>query len=133
MNADIVVYLDSSALVKLVVEESESRALANHLREQPDRASSALARVEVIRAVRAHGQAAISRAQRLLERISLVRIDEVLLDDAAGLHGADLRSLDAIHLAAARALGDGLAELITYDRRMEIAAREIGLPLSSPA
>lgn len=133
MNADVVVYLDSSALVKLVVEESESRALADHLREHPDRASSALARVEVSRAVRAHGQAAIRRARRLLGRISLVRLDDMLLDDAATLNGPTLRSLDAIHLAAARALGDGLVELITYDHRMGLAARDIGLPVSSPA
>jgi hypothetical protein len=57
----------------------------------------------------------------------------VLLDDAAELEGDDLRSLDAIHLAAARALGDALGELITYDRRMAAAARDLGLPTGAPA
>lgn len=133
MIADAAVYLDSSALVKLVVVETESNALAGHLSGRPDRVSCALARVEVIRAVRAHGQHAINRARHLLQRISLVRLDDVLLDEAAALNRANLRSLDAIHLAAARALGDGLAEVITYDRRMADAADHIGLPVIAPA
>jgi uncharacterized protein len=132
MNADAAVYLDSSALVKLVVRERESKALTAHLRGRPDRASCALARVEVIRAVRAHGRPAINRARQLLERISLLRLDDVLLDQAAARDGATLRSLDAIHLAAAQALGDGLVELITYDHRMADAARGIGLPVTAP-
>lgn len=133
MNADAVVYLDSSALVKLVVLEPESDALTGHLRERPSRVSCALARVEVIRAVRAHGQAAITRAGQLLARIALVRLDDALLDEAAALNATNLRSLDAIHLATARALGDGLAELITYDRRMADAAKSLGIAVSAPA
>lgn len=133
MSADAAVYLDSSALVKLVVAEPESNALAGHLRGRRDRVSCALARVEVIRAVRLHGQEATSRARQLLHRISLVRLDDVLLDDAAAMNRTDLRSLDAIHLAAARALGDALAELITYDRRMAEAAEGIGLRVIAPA
>ena len=70
------VYLDSSALVKLVVAETESDALTGHLRGHPDRVSCALARAEVIRAVRAHGQRATTRARQLLQRISLVRLDD---------------------------------------------------------
>jgi hypothetical protein len=133
MNADAAVYLDSSALVKLVVLEEGSKALAGHLSERPNRASCALARVEVIHAVRPQGRPAINRARQLLERISLLRLDDVLLDQAAALDGATLRCLDAIHLAAAQALGNGLVELITYDRRMADAAHRIGLPVVAPA
>jgi predicted nucleic acid-binding protein len=133
MNADAPIYLDSSALVKLVVLESESPALVDHLRERPSRVSCGLARVEVIRAVRSHGEPSVRRAKQLLERISVLRLDETLLDQAAALNGAALRSLDAIHLAAAQALGDGLAEVITYDHRMADAARQIGLPVAAPA
>ncbi len=132
-NADVAVYLDSSALVKLVVVEEESDALAAHLRAHPDRVSCGLARVEVIRAVRAHGQQAIIRARQLLQRISLVRLDDLLLDEAAALNEANLRSLDAVHLAAARALGHSLTEVITYDRRMADAAGRIGLFVTAPA
>jgi uncharacterized protein len=132
MNADAAVYLDSSALVKLVVLEEESKALAGHLQERPHRVSCALARVEVIRAVRAHGRPAINRARQLLERISLLRLDDLLLDQAAVLNGQSLRSLDAIHLAAAQVVGDGLAEVVTYDRHMAEAAHHIGLPVIAP-
>jgi predicted nucleic acid-binding protein len=57
----------------------------------------------------------------------------VLLDAAAELQDDTLRSLDAIHLAAAQALGDGLTELITYDRRMATAAAGLSLPTTAPA
>lgn len=133
MNAEAAVYLDSSALVKLVVLEPESDALAEHLRCRASRVSCALARVEVVRAVRGHGQPAMTRARALLARISLLRLDDVLLDEAAALNEGNLRSLDAIHLAAARALGDGLAELITYDLRMADAAEMVGLAVAAPA
>jgi len=132
VNAEAAVYLDSSALVKLVVREPESAALADHLRRRPSRVSCALARVEVIRAVRGHGVPAINRARRLLGRISLLRLDDALLDEAAALNEGNLRSLDAIHLAAARALGDGLTELVTYDRRMAEAAEMAGLAVAAP-
>jgi predicted nucleic acid-binding protein len=133
MNGDGAVYLDSSALVKLVVRESESHALRAHLRGHPSRASCALARVEVVRAVRPHGRRAVTRARQVLERISLVRLDDALLDEAAALPDAALRSLDAIHIAAAQALGADLSEVVTYDQRMAAAARRVGLAVSAPA
>ena len=82
-------YLDSSALVKLVVAEAESGALLDHLRGHRERVSCALARVEVPRAVRAHGQPAVHRGRQLLQRILLVRVDDVLLDEAAALNHAN--------------------------------------------
>jgi predicted nucleic acid-binding protein len=127
-----VVYLDSSALVKLVVRESESAALQRELRGEPERASCALARVEVVRAVRPHGAAAVSRARRLLRRLDLVQLDEELLDVAVMLDNGVLRSLDAIHLAAAQLLGDDLSRVITYDQRMTAAADALGLTVSAP-
>ena len=70
------VYLDSSALVKLVITEAESPALRRYLADEPERASCALARVEVLRAVRGHGSAALTRARRLLQRLNLVQLDD---------------------------------------------------------
>lgn len=133
MNAEEAIYLDSSALVKLVVAEAESRALIQYLRAHPNRVSCALVRVEVIRAVRPHGEAALGRARQMLARISLLRLDDALLDAAAVLDGTALRSLDAIHLAAAQALGDSLAEVVTYDHRMADAARRLGIASSAPS
>lgn len=132
MSAEAVVYLDSSALVKLVVEEAESDALVAYLGAHPTRASSSLARVEVVRAVRPHGARAISRARELLARVSLLHLDDALLDAAAALDGDHLRSLDAIHLASAKTVSASLAGLVTYDRRMADAAKEIGLPTAAP-
>jgi len=126
------VYLDSSALVKLVIVEPESSALRRYLADEPARASCALARVEVLRAVRGHGALAFARARRLLQRLTLVPIDEELLDAAASLDPRVLRSLDAIHLAAALLFGDELTSVVTYDRRMAKAAGLVDLAVAAP-
>jgi predicted nucleic acid-binding protein len=85
-----------------------------------------------VRAVQNHGPAAKERAHQVVERIELVRIDDVLLDTAALLPGERLRSLDAIHLAAAQRLGSDLTMLISYDDRMLAAARALKIPVASP-
>ena len=125
-------YFDSSALVKLVVREDESAALRAFIRRRKGSSSCALARVEVVRAVRHHGPAATGRARQLVERFDLLRIDDPLLDAAALLPVERLRSLDAIHLAAAQRLGRDLSVLVSYDERMLAAAREMGIPVTSP-
>ncbi|HEX2161464.1 MAG TPA: type II toxin-antitoxin system VapC family toxin [Thermoleophilaceae bacterium] len=133
MSAETVVYLDSSALVKLIVAESESEALAAYLGDHPTRASSALARVEVLRATRPHGPRAMARARQLLARISLLHLDDALLDAAALLEADRLRSLDAIHIASAQTVTSNLAALVTYDHRMAQAAEDLGLTVAAPA
>lgn len=126
------VYLDSSGLVKLVVSERESAALEHYLKAWPRRVTSALARVEVVRAVSLHGTLAIARARRLLEGVHLIQMDDWLLDDAAEIALPMLRSLDAIHLATARLVRGDLARIVTYDSRMAVAARAIGLTVDAP-
>jgi uncharacterized protein len=126
------VYLDSSALVKLVVAEAESDALRRFLRRRPVRVSSALARFEVRRAVRFQGKPAIARAARVLARVRLLRVDDAILDAAADLDSRILRSLDAIHLASALALGQDLECVVTYDRRMSEAARVVPIATRAP-
>ena len=129
------VYLDSSAIIKLVVAEPESEALRAYLTDRKERVASGLARVEVFRALRrAHGgtPTLLHRADEVLEGIALVAVDEPVLRDAAGLEPRPLRSLDAIHLATALSLGD-LDAVVTYDRRLATAAAEAGLEVASPA
>ena len=126
------VYLDSSALVKLVIVEPESRALRRYLRREPDRASCAIARVEVTRSVRAYGPFTVSRARRLLQHVNLMRIDDGLLEAAATLDPPILRSLDAIHPAAAQAFGEEVTAVVTYDSRMATAAGLLDLRVDSP-
>ena len=125
-------YLDSSALVKLVVREPESAALRRWARSADGFATCALARTELIRAVAPSGPSAVARARALLRRVDLIALDDVLLDAAAGIGPDTLRTLDAIHLAAAMALGDDLTAVVTYDRRMAIGAEALGLPVVSP-
>lgn len=129
-------YLDSSALVKLVNAEVESEALHLYLRRHraDGRVTSALARVEVVRAVSAGGSEAIAHARRQLARIDQVNLGRELLDDAATLWpGMMLRSLDAIHLASARVIGADLRAMVTYDERMKTAAAGMGLVVEAPA
>ena len=127
------VYLDASALVKLVVPEAESSALVAHLaRASSTRATSAIARVEVVRAVAAVASVAVPLARDLLDELAEVVVDRSVLDRAATLR-VGLRSLDAIHLASALRLGSTLTEVITYDRRMAVAADALGLPVAAPA
>jgi predicted nucleic acid-binding protein len=125
-------YLDASALVKLVIAERESGALESWLGRRDDIVSCTLARTEVVRAVRPSGSAARLRARRLLNEIDLIQLDDELLDLAGELE-PPLRSLDAIHLAAALELGDELEGVITYDARMARAAEALGLPVAAPA
>lgn len=125
--------MDSSALVKLVVEEDESGALLKYLRSRRLRVSCALARVEVVRSAQKAGRRERDRAIRLVRSIDLIRVDDALLDSASDIDGAVLRSLDAIHLAAALTLGPDLGDLVTYDFRMSEAARSLGLAVVGPA
>jgi predicted nucleic acid-binding protein len=127
-------YLDSSAFVKLIVEEPESAALRAYLAGTDARpVASALLRTEVLRAVRLVGHEALATAREALRRIDLVGIDDRLLDAAGLLDPRILRTLDAIHLATAIALGDDLEAILTYDQRLAAAARLVGLPTTAPA
>ncbi|MFZ0167999.1 MAG: type II toxin-antitoxin system VapC family toxin [Candidatus Dormiibacterota bacterium] len=129
------IYLDSSALVKLVQREAESDRLRAFLRRHRSEqlVTSALARVEVVRAVVAGGPAAVEQARRQLSRLDQVVLSNDLLDAAATLAPAgQLRSLDAIHLAAAQLVGSDLSALVTYDGRMADAARALGLKVEKP-
>ncbi len=128
----MVAYLDSSAIVKLVVREGESASLRKYLRAHPIRIVSALARVEVARAVRPHGGEAQARAAEVLAGLVQIAIDDAVLARAAGLEAMPLRSHDAIHVATALQLGNDLTVLVTYDERMRAAAAASGLEVAAP-
>jgi predicted nucleic acid-binding protein len=126
-------YLDSSAFVKLVVEEEETAALQDFVAGSgARRASSALLRTESLRAVRHLGPDALAMVREGLRRVDLIAIDDRILDVAGTLEPQVLRTLDAIHIATALALGDDLEAIVTYDGRMIEAARMIGLPTATP-
>lgn len=127
-------YLDSSALVKLVRPEAETDALLQFLSGWPERISSAIARVEVLRAVRraGAGETAHERAESIFARIGLVRVDEAVLSRAAHLEPLELGSLDAIHVATALSVGEDLGGMICYDARLARAAARSGVATMAP-
>lgn len=125
-------YLDSSAIVKLAIEEPESAALRRYLQRRRPLVSSALARTEVLRALLPQGEPAIARGQAVLSLIDLVRVNDKILTAAGAIEPHEVRSLDAIHLATAQRLGEDLGQLVTYDDRMAHAAQQLGLRTARP-
>ncbi len=126
-------YLDSSAIVKLALREAESSSLRRYLRNRRPLVSSALARTEVTRALLPAGAEALARGRLALTPIDLLRVSDRVLTAAGLLEPTDLRSLDAIHLATALQLGTDLGRMITYDSRMNDAARSLGLKVVAPS
>ena len=126
------IYVDSSTLVKMVIEEAESPALGRYFAEfSLDRQlTAAISRTELVRAVARRG-ATVENARKALSKLAFVAITNSLLDDAAALAPPELRTLDAIHLTAALSAPD-LRALVTYDRRLADAAEQAGLPVVSP-
>jgi len=133
MSAERATYLDSSAIVKLAVRESESAPLRRYLRRKRPLVTSALARTEVARALLPFGEDAVARGADVLQRLDVVRINDRVLRAAGALLPLELRSLDAIHLATATQLGDDLTRICTYDERMAAAAADLGLTVVAPA
>lgn len=127
-------YLDSSAIVKLAVQEPETDALVAWRHDIGDGdvlVTCELAVAEVVRAVaRVGGDIEAARAQ--VDALAQVVIDRDLLLAASALQPPTMRTLDAIHLAAASAIGDDLGGVVTYDERMASAARTLGLALVAP-
>ena len=132
MSAERVIYLDSSAIVKLAVEEPESAALRRWLRRRRPYVSSALARTEVAQALLPSGPEAVRRGRRVLSAVDLVRVSDRVLTAAGELLPTELRSVDAIHLATARLFGDSLSSVVTYDERLGAAAKALGWAVVAP-
>jgi predicted nucleic acid-binding protein len=129
-----VIYLDSSALLKLLHEEPESAALASWLtgRAGTPLLSSELANVEVIRACRRIDPDALPEARALLAELDLVPLTGVVIAEAADVGETTLRSLDAIHLASALSIRSDLSAFVAYDHRLSDAASAAGLQPLAP-
>lgn len=125
-------YLDSSAIVKLVVRKPETDALLRYLAAREVRVSSAIARTEVLRALLLAGEEAQQRGVVVLEAIELVALTDDVLDAAAQILPPTVCSLDAIHIATAAMLKGDIETLVTYDRRMLEGAIRSGLDAISP-
>lgn len=128
------IYLDSSALMKMVRREGETAALGEWLVRRPEQqvVSSELARVEVLRAARRVGGSAMAEARAVVADVDLIPLDHVVQDVACDIGDPALRTLDALHLASALMLGAQLTAFIAYDHRLADAARAVGLTVATP-
>lgn len=125
-------YLDTSAVVKLVVSEPETQVLEGWIAQGHDVVSCDLLRTELLRATRRSAPDRMVRARLVLDSITLVTVAATTFERAADLDPGLLRSLDAIHLAAALEFGDELDGMVTYDDRLAEAARLHGIPVIAP-
>ncbi|MEP7023128.1 MAG: type II toxin-antitoxin system VapC family toxin [Actinomycetota bacterium] len=127
-------YADTSAVIKLLVEETHSKAFAAFYDSRADAewVSSALLRIEVSRAVARARPALLPDARDLLLAFSCIAMDEDIVEGAMNEPDRGLRSLDVIHLATARIFGPELEAIVSYDDRLVKAANDAGLPTVSP-
>jgi uncharacterized protein len=129
------IYLDSSALLKLLFEENESVPLARWISERAatPMVSSELARIEVVRAARRLDPAVVPAARILVSQLDLVPLSGGLIDAAADAGEPILRTLDAIHLASVLSIQADLTAFVAYDTRLIAAAAAAGIKAVRPS
>lgn len=126
-------YIDTSALVKLVVAEMETDSLRAWLADSDrDPVACDLVRTELIRAVRRAAPDRLVQARAVLDAVTLLEVTTQIFEAAGRVGPGVLRSLDAVHIAAALDLGDDLEGLVTYDGRLVEAAATNGIPVVAP-
>lgn len=127
------VYMDTSAFVKLVIAEPETEALIAALAPETRMVASEILEVETVRAARrARGQEAADSARAQLAGVRLLPLTAQVRRRASELDPDTLRSLDAIHIATALDLGEHLDCIYAYDTRMTAAAATLGLRTCAP-
>ncbi|ALC99420.1 hypothetical protein AM609_07850 [Actinomyces sp. oral taxon 414] len=124
-------YLDTSAAIKLLVDERESADLAEYVdAAQQELVSALLLETELRRAVYRHELLTQEAVSAFLATLTLYDMPPSLYMEAGLIGGPNLRSLDALHVCAA--LRCGASAILTYDKRMGQAAAAVGLPVISP-
>ena len=128
------IYLDSTAVVKLVHAETGSRALRDWLAQRAETGwvSSALTEVEVFRALVRHAPEAVFRLPTFLDLVQLVAIDAGIRSMTRLVQPPTVRTTNAVHLGTALRLGDQLTSFVTYDRQLANAAETAGLTVDRP-
>lgn len=125
-------YLDTSATAKLLIEEAESKALGSFLRAAGTLLVTSRVGIVELRRVGRRIDAGADRADALAASLVVVELDETVERDAIAIDPS-LRSLDAIHLATALAAADSIDGFVCYDVRLAIAAKALGLTVLAPA
>lgn len=128
------IYLDSTAVVKLAHAEPESPALRGWLDERAEIGwiSSVLTEIESFRALARYAPGAVSRLPAVLDQIDMIDLIPGIRILARTVEPATVRSLDALHLGTALHSRRGLTSFVAYDKRLLDAAQAAGLPIDSP-
>ncbi|WP_337000429.1 MULTISPECIES: type II toxin-antitoxin system VapC family toxin [unclassified Microbacterium] len=124
------IFLDTSAAVKALIDEAESAAVISLFADGTEFVASRLLAVE-LHAVADRRSLSHEQTDDLLSHISLVSLDDDIMTRAIGLHSG-LRALDALHLATAIRLRDTITSVLTYDQELADAARQSGIAVTSP-
>lgn len=126
------VYVDTSALGRLLLAEPEADAIRGVLAEHDAWWSSELLVVELRRLAAREGLQA--EAKEYLDAFRLVAIDSASLQRASRLEPMVVRSLDAIHLEAAVQLREGgeVNGVVTYDQQLSVGCAHHGLVVHAP-
>lgn len=122
-------YLDASALVKRYVEEEGSESVLRAMDSASAWSMCRIGYVETVRAVAlAGGRKAVKRVENDWSSFDVIEVDTALAEHAAQLAlSAELRSLDALHLAAALVLPSDDLTVATWDVRLHRAAGDQAL------
>lgn len=124
----MLVYADTSALVKLVFDEPETESLISWMDEvDADFVTCDLTRTELMRVAQRIDAERAVEARDVLDACTILALDGSVFERAGLLAPSELRSLDAIHLAAAHMIGEELDGMLSYDARLAHAARTRGL------
>jgi uncharacterized protein len=127
------VYVDTSAVGRVLLGEPDAPAVLRDLAGFDQHVASRLMRIELRRL--ALREDALDAADRLLDGVALIPLDDAILASSATLPPATVASLDAIHLATALRLASAgvLETVMTYDLRLAEAAEQHGLKVLAPA
>jgi len=124
-------YLDSSAILKLILAETESKALVNFLSEET--ITSTISRVEVIRTLNRMYPLSVIKGKEILSNFLLTPMNPAILSSAENFpESITLRSLDAIQVATVIFLDKSVEGVVTYDKQMIKNAKELGIKVASP-
>lgn len=128
------IYLEATALMKLVTAAPESPALATYLDAHTDTTwfTCAITRIDVHRASVAIHPDAVTQAHHVLAGLDMVAVTDRLLQIALDLNPQPQRTTDALHIAAALSAGPRLRTLVTYDPVLAAAAAGHGITATNP-
>lgn len=126
------IYVDTSALGRVLLAEPDAKAIHSVLDQHDDWWCSELLVVELRRFATREGL--VDPAEKLLEEVELLGVDSDVLQRASRIDPSEVRSLDAIHLDAAVHLSEQgkIEAVLTYDHQLQAGCRHHNLEVAAP-